>query len=49
MRLQQLEELTQPAPGRGFLFSLRWTGALMVEAGLSSFFFEKIKLLKFEG
>ena len=38
MRLQQLEELTQPtqpAAGRGFLFSLRWTGALMVEAGFT--------------
>eukprot|EP00438_Fugacium_kawagutii_P002907 Skav230074 [mRNA] locus=scaffold2569:115713:128479:+ [translate_table: standard] len=37
MRLRsQLEELTQPAAGRGFLFSLRWTGALMVDAGFTS-------------
>lgn len=32
VRLQQLEELQ---PGRGFLFSLRWTGALILDAGFT--------------
>lgn len=36
MRLQQLEELAKPAPGRGLLFELKWTGALIVDAGFTS-------------